>query len=59
MARLTRVLQLPKRGRYSLMKTKPRAANAKIVMPHPKVLSGRPYEKVISIAVYGLEPFSL
>ena len=59
MARLIRVSQLPKRGRYSLMKTGPRATNAKIVTPHPKVLSGRPYEKVISSAVYGLEPFSL
>jgi hypothetical protein len=28
------------------IKTSPRAANAKIVMPHPTVLSGRPYAKV-------------
>ena len=28
------------------IKTGPRAANAKIVMPHPTVLSGGPYAKV-------------
>ncbi|MFZ5922696.1 MAG: hypothetical protein ACOYY3_16755, partial [Chloroflexota bacterium] len=35
------------------------AANAKIVRPHPRVLTGRPCVKVISNALYGLPPFSL
>ena len=33
-------------------------ANAKIVTPHPRVLNGRPYKRSITIALYGLEPFS-
>jgi hypothetical protein len=42
-----------------VIKTRPRAANAKIVTPHPRVLSGRPSEKVISNVLYGLQPFHI
>jgi len=46
MARLIGVLQLPNRGHLGLEKSRPRAASSKIVTPHPRVLSGGPYEKV-------------
>jgi len=65
-------LQLPKRGRY-ISSNKPilndsrskerhdtHAANIQTVLPHPRVLNGRPYVKVkASIALFGLLPFML